>query len=402
MVSVIVPVYNVEKYLPKCIESICGQTMSDLEIILVDDGSTDRSGVICDEYAGKDSRIVVIHKGNGGLVSARQTGLEAASGAYVGYVDSDDWIDAEMYEEMLAACERDNADIAISLVYLEYGTKHSRNAAPIPEGVYDRANRSMDKLIRNLFYSEDYGGGGIAPNLCSKLFRKDLLSRFQFRVDQRIVYGEDAACTYPCLVHADRVVMMDKAYYHYCIRGNSISNSVDERYFERISPLYHCIKDSFAEHPAHEMLIERLNYYMLELIVTGVNKLFGFGFGVVVPTYFPPADLLPKISLKKIVLYGAGAVGQSYARLFQQTKTAEVVGWIDRQWEQYREKGLPVQPITVLEGLEYDGVLVAVSEAGTAEAIKKDLLKRGVPEEKIFYDKPQWLLQALDKGQALW
>lgn len=98
MISIIVPVYNVEKYLERCIESIVNQTYKDIEIILVDDGSPDNCSVICDRYAEKDNRIKVIHKQNGGLINARKSGLEIAQGDYIGFVDSDDWIEPEMYE----------------------------------------------------------------------------------------------------------------------------------------------------------------------------------------------------------------------------------------------------------------------------------------------------------------
>ena len=110
-ISVIVPVYNVEKYLEKCIDSILSQTFKNFEIILVDDGSTDSCGIICDEYERLDNRVKVIHKINGGLSSARNSGLEIASGEYVAFVDSDDWIDKNMYQELYNEAKKNNADI---------------------------------------------------------------------------------------------------------------------------------------------------------------------------------------------------------------------------------------------------------------------------------------------------
>ncbi len=109
--SIIVPVYNVEKYLHKCVDSILSQTLTDFECILVDDGSTDNSSVICDEYAAKDPRIVVIHKQNGGLSSARNTGLDISQGDYIGFVDSDDWIEPEMYMYMYTYANDNSCDM---------------------------------------------------------------------------------------------------------------------------------------------------------------------------------------------------------------------------------------------------------------------------------------------------
>ena len=112
-ISVIVPVYNVEPYVRECIESICGQTYRHLEIILVDDGSTDQSGAICDEYARKDSRVQIVHQKNGGLSAARNTGIAMATGEYISLIDSDDFIGRQMLERMLAAAKASHADIVI-------------------------------------------------------------------------------------------------------------------------------------------------------------------------------------------------------------------------------------------------------------------------------------------------
>ena len=111
LISVIVPVYNVAEYLSRCVDSILAQSYENLQIILVDDGSTDDSGKICEEYAKKDARIQVIHQNNGGLSSARNAGLDLASGEYIGFVDSDDWIEPEMYAEMLARMEKYDAQL---------------------------------------------------------------------------------------------------------------------------------------------------------------------------------------------------------------------------------------------------------------------------------------------------
>ena len=110
LISIIIPVYNVERYLVQCIDSVCGQTYKNLEIILINDGSTDQSGNICDEYAKKDLRIKVIHKENGGNTSARKAGFTVATGEYIGFVDSDDWIDETMFGDLMEAMQKYQAD----------------------------------------------------------------------------------------------------------------------------------------------------------------------------------------------------------------------------------------------------------------------------------------------------
>ena len=123
MISIIVPIYKVEKYINKCVDSILHQTYDELEIILVDDGSPDNCPAICDEYAKKDSRIQVIHKQNGGLINARKSGLEIAKGEYIGFVDGDDWIEPEMYELFARQIKKYSPDMVISDFYYDSGTK---------------------------------------------------------------------------------------------------------------------------------------------------------------------------------------------------------------------------------------------------------------------------------------
>ena len=113
LISIIVPVYNMEQYMERCVNSIINQTYSNLEIILVDDGSTDRSPAMCDEYALKDARIKVVHKANGGLSDARNAGLKVATGAYIGYVDSDDWVELSMYQKLYESCIENDAQVAV-------------------------------------------------------------------------------------------------------------------------------------------------------------------------------------------------------------------------------------------------------------------------------------------------
>lgn len=397
MVSVIVPVYNVEKYLPNCIESICQQTLSELEIILVDDGSTDCSGELCDQYAKLDNRIVVIHKENGGHTSARNAGLKAARGEYIGFVDSDDWLDNTMYEDMLSICKRENADVAVcSSSYWEYTDRTSIKTNHLLQGIYQAEEVSFNRLLQNLIYSEDYSEDGFPPCLWSYLMRKDLVCKYQLWVDRRIQYGEDAVCVYSCLIAANKVAVVNKAYYHHRLREGSICSSTDERYFERITALYQQLKAQFERHPSSVCLMEQMNRYMLDLVVRGINKMFGFKFNTVIPFYFPPNKVLRKIGMKKIVLHGAGEVGQSYYRWFQMTQSVEIVAWTDRQWQDYSEKGFPTKAVSEIAGMDYDGVLIAVLDSNTAAEIKKTLFRYGVPAEKVLYDKPQNLLQNLN------
>ena len=214
LVSVIVAVYNIEEYLPRCVESIMHQTYRKLEIILVDDGSTDGSGDICDEYAGKDDRILVIHKKNGGLSDARNAGLERASGDYIGFVDGDDWTEAGMYRAMYEACEREKAQVAVCR-YKQI-TKSGVIDASAGNSVSLSKTEALEVYIcgneRYLIYN----------SVWSKLFEKTLIQGMRFPVGKN---SEDIMFTTKAFCKMERLAYLDKAYYNYVLdREGSIMN----------------------------------------------------------------------------------------------------------------------------------------------------------------------------------
>ncbi len=157
VISIIVPVYNVATSLQKCLNSILCQTYTNLEIILVEDGSTDSSGAICDAYASKDSRIKVIHKKNSGLVEARKTGICAAQGEYVGYVDGDDWIESDMYETLLACMTKYHVDMVESDHWMDVDTQFSKSKSKLGYGRFDVDGIRTGMILMNAGYALIYG-----------------------------------------------------------------------------------------------------------------------------------------------------------------------------------------------------------------------------------------------------
>ena len=214
LVSVIVPVYNIEKYIGRCIESIRSQTYADLEIILVDDGSTDSSGTICDEYAGKDSRIKVIHQKNGGVSSARNRGLDAATGDYIGFVDGDDYIDRRMYANLISKFLRDDVDIAITGFAVESTPGNFiRHCTEEGEIVLSRSEQ-LTCLMKNRLYS---------CSCCDKLFRRELLENIRF--DCKITNYEDYLFLYQVMKRSSRAVFSSELSYYYCSNSASATTS---------------------------------------------------------------------------------------------------------------------------------------------------------------------------------
>ena len=238
MLSVVVPVYNVEKYLDECVLSIVSQTVGDLEIILVDDGSTDSSGAMCDAWAEKDSRITVYHKPNGGLMSAWKYGVARASGDYIGFVDSDDWIDADMYEKMLAVAADTGADMVCTAFVCEYTDgRHIVKNNYLKPGFYHR-NRILNEISPYLLISRTYHDRGIYPSRWTKLFKKELLLAVLEDCDERLTIGEDLVVFFSSIQIAHSVFIMDGFHpYHYRIIDTSMIRSFSSAKYEKIAIL---------------------------------------------------------------------------------------------------------------------------------------------------------------------
>lgn len=212
--SVIVPVYNTEKYLRECIDSILAQTFTDFELILVDDGSTDKSGLICDEYAKKDERIQVIHQKNGGVTRARKNGVRGASGTYFCFIDSDDWTHPEMFEQMIDKCVETNADIAVCDVCRESCPKSQSVPSLVAEGYYNKTGL-QNKIFPTMLMDVRSRRPGILGSLCNKLFHKKVLEQVLWEVDDSFIYAEDTLVSYAALLSAESVYILRKELYHY-------------------------------------------------------------------------------------------------------------------------------------------------------------------------------------------
>lgn len=215
-ISVIIPVYNIERYLCDCLDSILGQTYRNLEIILIDDGSKDSTGQICDRYAKKDDRIVVIHKDNAGVSAARNNGVTVASGEYISFVDGDDWIAPDMYETLYRNAIEYDADI--SCCGIEQ-VKQDGTISTLADGRVFSFNK--EQLIKGFFDSPLVKETMYGP--CNKIIRRELLVDHYF--DTKFAIGEDLLFVFGCLERAETVILDNKPMYRYIKRDGSATTS---------------------------------------------------------------------------------------------------------------------------------------------------------------------------------
>lgn len=237
-ISVIVPIYNVGTFLNKCIESIIEQTYKNIEIILVDDGSKDNSGAICDYYAKKDSRIKVIHKKNGGLVSARRAGVEKSVGQYIAYVDGDDWVDNTWLSKIAKIIESYGPDIIECDAFKSLNGKNIELQVSEFEGLYHKEDLGK-KIIPFMMYDKrkNFYHFGILPAVWSKVIKSSILKK-NLCSEDKITFGEDVACVYNCLLDCNSFYGLRESLYYYRQNNQSMTKAYDCKRFERISVLF--------------------------------------------------------------------------------------------------------------------------------------------------------------------
>lgn len=264
--AVIVPIYGVEEYLEGCLNSIISQTYTNLEIILVDDGSLGNEPAICDSYAEKDKRIKVIHKKNEGLLAARKTALEITTSDYVTFVDGDDYLSPQYYERMMHSIVENNADIiaagytAVSDERTEHVTQHIENGIYEGEGILE-VQRNMN--CKNAHYYDT----GIFSTVWSKIYRTDLLKSVIYDIPSVIKMGEDAAITYPYLLQCKKAVVDNSINdYNYRIIQGSMSRTADERLITSTSLLCEYLKPIYYA-SGDKKIIEQYELYRVNLIM---------------------------------------------------------------------------------------------------------------------------------------
>lgn len=265
-ISVIVPVYNKEKYLAQCIDSILTQNYSNLELLLVDDGSTDKSGLICDRYANQDSRVLVFHQANGGPTAAVMTGLREASGEYYMFIDSDDYVSKEMLKEMAECLTGRSGEIVCCNHVLEKLRETIPVIQPLSPGVYE--GKKLEREIKDrLLGREDR----IIPmSRCMKLCEKSVFDGNGKYYDTRLRMGDDFNLIYPALLAAGRIVIMKEAlFYHYRYVEDSIVHAYDPHNAQSVAGWYQALLRIVRDKkvPDGEAKLDREYCYMMMYVM---------------------------------------------------------------------------------------------------------------------------------------
>ncbi len=381
LVSIIVPIYNTENYLEECLDSILNQTYKKIEIILVDDGSTDKSFEIGEKYASRDDRVILLQSAHKGVVSARKLGVEKAKGDYCTFVDSDDWVEKDWIEQVLLLTNQGKADVVCYSMKSVSGNQIFKWKNTISEGWYEQ---EIEQVYEKMMFDFKQDNPGIIQSLCTKLIKRNILWPSIKEVDNRITMGEDAAVVYQVILSSKKILITNRCFYFYRVHSGSMCFSQGADIFSKIFIFQQYMQSIFRTHHKKYKLDQQLQAYLLSFIKKGLSEVFSLKIRCVYKIPFRDLEIG-----KKIVLYGAGTVGKDYYRQLLHMEWIEVIAWVDRGLEKEYIYNCLVQSPEVLQEIEFDNILIAVKEQRIAEEIKRNLCEYML-EDKILWKEPKW------------
>lgn len=370
MVSVIVPVYNAELYLERCLDSLVNQTLVDIEIICVNDGSTDSTPDILERYQKRYQNIKVCSQCNKGQVASRKAGLNLASGMYIGFVDADDWVETNMYEELLQKAEEFNAELVTCGYYLEgnYTTTHLDN---IKEGLYESG--SMQHLRNNTIYNYEKKETGIRGAVWCKLFERNVIINALQNISDDILIAEDKLCVIKSILECNSVYVIGKPLYHWVINNNSISHSDDVTYLQKIDNVYRYLISLYDHENFTDTMRNQCELYIVELLTLGINDRMGFKnqYMLRIDPYW--LHYIEKNA--RLVVYGGDNVARQYMQQIQSRTDLTVIEQI----------GFDVDKVLDIEQTSYDYILVAVKNREKAQNVINQISQYFIPAGKILW-----------------
>lgn len=390
LLSVIVPVYNSEKYIKQCVNSILEQTYPHIEIILVDDGSSDGSGLICDNFAKEFDNIFSIHQPNGGTTSARLKGVEYAKGELVTFVDADDWVQKDFYTKM---CGKGTSyDLIISGIY-----RYINNKKQIEEKTYYEAKdfckkEIIEKIIPDMLWSPELNVWALDPSLCTKIFKREvILKELKKVVKIKSHYGDDTMVIFPMMFKIDKLKVVKEAFYYHRQREPGIVPEyiLDEQFLEKLYLVYTYLKEEFIKAGFWNIMqnqLEHFYYNSVELKKCGYRHT-NYGFY----TLFPFCDIEKN---SNVILYGAGKLGKKYMEQNALYNFCDIIYWVDRNYENIKCTEKTIESPQIIGSVQYDYIIIAVDDYYLASQIAENLHKENVPKEKIVW---QSIRRCVDK-----
>lgn len=375
LVSIIVPIYNLEEYISDCLNSLISQTYTNIEIILVNDGSTDNSKNICEEFCKLDNRIILLnHTSNLGVVTARNDGIRIARGGYIVFVDGDDWVESNMVEAFVNNIG-DTDLVCCGYYSLSNSKLYSKNMLGI---------KNVDEILSNALLTIDESIPIIFNSVWAKFFNTKLVKKIFDSIDKDITFSEDFVFVYKYLLLCKKINFIPDCLYHYRFRKGSAVNSNNKQSLTILNKIYLSLEKDFINHPMKDILISQLQSWIIRRVKWALND--GLEFKEHIQSYVVNTYGLDD---KKIVLFGAGNVGED--AFFQLSKFGyDVVMWVDSNKMQCNNQ-IIYSPNEILN-IDYDVIYLAVKNELMAEGMKEQLTDMGIEEDKIIWNAPYKVL----------
>ena len=362
MISVIVPIYNSEKYLEQCLTSLVKQTYSDLEIILVNDGSTDSSRNICEKFKKDDDRIILINKENQGLVRARKDGARKATGEYITFIDADDWIDVDTYENL----KDFKSDIIAYGMIEEYGYKIKKKTNKFTDGFYEK-NEISDYIISQMLSTDNFFEFGLLPNLWCKLIKRTLFMEMMDEVSDDVSVGEDVDFFYRIVFKAETLTIKSYCPYHY--RQHSESMMRKKIDIESIKKLYiDLLTINSAKKTEWEKQLNK--YIMFVMLLKRPDKVINL------------INEIVEIN-GSVVIYGAGVFGKGIYNQLKQNKKIKELFIVDKQWKNLSKENILIDNPERIPDINPDKVIITILDDRVCNYVKDYLIGIGVGIDKI-------------------
>lgn len=379
LISVVVPIYNLDAYLYQCVSSIAQQTYKNLEIILVDDGSTDNALEICEFFRKSDTRIRVIAKPNGGLVTARKAGLSAATGKYVFYVDGDDWINHDCIERYYKLAIEYDTDIVIGDYRREFLGNFVTIRNSIEPGFYSRS-RIENEILPIMISHGPFFNHGLKTYSWGKLYKRSAVLSLQNQVPDEIMIGEDAALIYPAIYNSDAIYVSDIALCNYRQRPNSIlkSTNFDNQELSRIATAFQYLAATLESRDSPYCFQQQLQAYFAAIVTIRTGAFLG---SIELYDKFKVfGDISPGA---RLAVYNSGSFGQHVYKHLQHNEDFKFSGWFDKDYKENNILNMRVGNPADLHRCAFDLLIIPSFDPALHAEVDDLFREQGLEHTKI-------------------
>lgn len=367
-ITVVIPVYNEIKHIAQCVESVVSQSYQNIDIIIIDDGSTDGSFEICKKMAEKDTRISIIRQKNSGPFLARKVGIDKCKTEYVTFVDADDFILNDAYGDSVEPMEQysDMICYRISRFYENGNVKEEHHI--IDPGIYNRRTIEQ-KVYPKLIWDFERNTPGIECSMCVRIIKTDLLRKVYKKLSQeKIYYGDDALVTYTLYQMIERMDVIDKSYYMHRQRTQSVAPYIiEDEFFDKTYQVYKALQKIFSGENYNSEIQKQIEYWYMYSVNLKKMKYDDYFYA---RNFLFPFDKVPSGS--KIILYGAGAVGKAYYKQLTKIGYCNQILWVDRNASNIISD--VVKTPDCIKNEEFDYIVIAIENLNVREEVKNFLI----------------------------